>query len=208
MKLYYSPGACSLSPHIVLREAELEFELTKVDMRTRTINGGENYRAINPKAYVPALELDSGELMTEGPAIVQYLADLDPGAKLVPKPTDPHRYRAQEWLNYIASEIHKSFGPFVVPGASEENKERAQAHIHQRLEIVRGTLADQDYLVGNRYSVADIYMYVMLRWTAMFGMDSAGWPEFVAYRSSIEKRPAVRAALEAEGLKETAIFVD
>ncbi len=201
MKLYYSPGACSLSPHIVLREAELDFALVKVDMRTRTIDGGKNYRTINPKAYVPALELDSGELMTEGPAIVQYLADLNPGANLVPTPTDPDRYRAQEWLNYIASEIHKSFGPLVVPGASEENKERAIAHVHQRMEIVRDALADQDYLVGNRYSVADIYMYVMLRWAAMFHMDAANWPEFMAYKAPIDERPAVRAALEAEGLE-------
>lgn len=200
MKLYYSPGACSLSPHIVLREAELEFELCKVDMRTRTIDGGENYLSINPKAYVPALELDSGELMTEGPAIVQYLADLNPGAKLVPKPLDPERYRAQEWLNYVASEIHKSFGPLVVPGASEENKEWAQAHIHKRLGIVRDRLAQQDYLVKNRYSVADIYVYVIIRWTNMFGMDAAGWPEFVDFQSRIGNRAAVRAALEAEGL--------
>ncbi len=200
MKLYYSPGACSLSPHIVLREAELKFELSKVDMRTRTIDGGENYLTITPKGYVPALELDSGELMTEGPAIVQYLADLNPGAKLVPKPLDPERYRAQEWLNYVASEIHKSFGPLVVPGASEENKERAQAHIHKRLGIVRDRLAQQDYLVKNRYSVADIYMYVIIRWTNMFGMDAAGWPEFVGFQSRIGNRAAVRAALEAEGL--------
>ena len=185
----------------MLREAELEFELVKVDMRTRTIDGGVNFRTINPKAYVPALELDNGELMTEGPAIVQYLADLDPGANLVPPPTDPDRYRAQEWLNYIASEIHKSFGPLVVPGGSEENKERAIAHIHQRMEIVRDALSDRDYLVGNRYSVADIYMYVMLRWADMFRMDAAGWPEFVAYRAPIDERPAVDAALQAEGLK-------
>ncbi len=201
MKLYYSPGACSLSPHIVLREAELEFELVKVDMRTRTIDGGENYRTINPKAYVPALELDSGELMTEGPAIVQYVADLNPGANLIPPPTEIDRYRAQEWLNYIASEIHKSFGPLVSPGASEENKERAIAHVYQRMEIVRDALSDRNYLVANRYSVADIYMYVMLRWTAMFHMDAASWPEFVAYRAPIDERPAVRAALEAEGLQ-------
>ena len=200
MKLYYAPGSCSLSPHIVLRETGLDFELDRIDIRTRQTESGVDYRTINPNGYIPALELDNGEILLEGPAIVQYLADLKPEANLIPKAGTINRYRVQSWLNYVASELHKKFGPLVIPGTPDEAKQKASEDIQQRLELARDRLADNDYLVGNQFSVADVYLYVIVMWIGMFGMDAASWPELEAFKGRIEQRPAVAAAREAEGL--------
>jgi glutathione S-transferase len=199
MKLYFSPGACSLSPHIVLLEAGLDFTSERVDLRDKKTAGGEDYRAINPKGYVPALALDDGNLLTEGPAIVQYLADLAPAAGLLPPVGDVARYKVVAWLGYISSELHKNFSPLFNPAASEDMKAHARKMLALRLEHVAAQLAGREFL-ETRFSVADAYLFTVLGWADRVGVSLADWPVLGDYRARVAARPAVQQALRAEGL--------
>jgi glutathione S-transferase len=200
MKLYYSPGACSLSPHITLLEAGLQATLVKVDTKSHTLAGGEDFYAINGKGYVPVLELDDGRRLTEGPAIVQYLADLKPESRLAPAADSFERYRLQEWLNFITSELHKQFGPFFAPNTPAEYKPILRDKLRLRLDWLAGQLNGNDYLMGSQFTVADAYLYTILRWSSFVDIDLAKWPVVAAYKARVEARPHVREALLAEGL--------
>ena len=200
MKLYYSPGACSLSPHIALREAGLDFELVKKDLLSQTLADGSDYRAINPKGYVPALALDNGEILTEGPAILQYIADRAPDKKLAPPAGSMERVRLQEWLNYITSELHKSFSPLFNKKASEDWKSAARALLDRRIELVAQALDGRSYLMGETFSVADCYLFTVLNWTGWVAIDLSRWPSLAQYMQRVAARPTVQAALKAEGL--------
>lgn len=200
MKLYYSPGACSLSPHIALREAGLEFELAKKDLHSQTLADGSDFRAINPKGYVPALALDNGEILTEGPAILQYIADRAPDKKLAPPAGSMERVRLQEWLNYITSELHKSFSPLFNKKASEDWKSAARALLDRRIELVAQALDGRSYLMGETFSVADCYLFTVLNWTGWVAIDLSRWPSLAQYMQRVAARPTVQAALKAEGL--------
>ncbi len=200
MKLYYSPGACSLSPHIVARELGLPIELRKVDTKAKTIEGGGDYLKVNARGYVPALELDNGEILTEGPAIVQYLADLVPQAGLAPKAGDFARYRLQEWLNFLTSEIHKQFSPLFKPTTPEDYKPIAKQNIATRFDWLEQQLAAKPYLMGDQFSVADAYLFVLLGWTGPTQIDLARWPNLAAFHKRVGARPKVQEALRAEGL--------
>jgi glutathione S-transferase len=198
MKLYYSPGACSLSPHIVAEELGLTLDYERVDLRTHRTAGGEDFYAINPKGYVPALTLDDGSLLSEGPAIVQYLADLKPDSGLMPKLGDIARYHVIEWLTYINSEMHKTFTPLFAADASDAVKTDARAKLAKRFEFVGHALAGKDYLMGANFTVADAYMFVMTSWAIFQRIEV---PEAVAFfRKRVSARPAVHRALKAEGL--------
>lgn len=199
MKLYFSPGACSLSPHIVLLEAGLDFTSERVDLREKKTAGGEDFRAINPKGYVPALALDDGSVLTEGPAIVQYLADRAPGANLLPPVGDGARYKVISWLNYIATELHKNFSPLFNPAATEDMKAHARKMLALRLEYVAAQLGGREFL-ETRFSVADAYLFTVLGWTERVGVSLADWPVLGEYRVRIAARPAVQQALREEGL--------
>ena len=199
MKLYFSPGTCSFSPHIVLREAGLDIELVKVDLKTRkVVSDGSDFSAINPKGYVPVLELDNGERLTEGPAIVQYLADLKPAANLAPPAGSFERVRLQEWLGFINSELHKGFGPLFKPNTPAEYKDIARQNLSTRLGYVADQLAGRDFLTGERFTVADAYLFTVIGWGKWVGIDIAQWPALLAYQERIGKRPSVAAALAAE----------
>jgi glutathione S-transferase len=200
MKLYYSPGACSLSPHIAFREAGLPVTLVKVNTKTHQLDDGSDYYAINPKGYVPLLELDGGERLSEGPAIVQYLADRNPAAGLAPPEGTIERYRLQEWLNFITSELHKQFGPMFASDTPAEYKEILKKKLAKRLDWLAGELKGKDYLLGKQFTVADGYLYTILRWTGFVGIDLAKWPALAAYASRVAARPKVHEALIAEGL--------
>ena len=200
MKLYYAPGACSLSPHIVLREAGLDITLEKVNLRTKEVESGGNFLAINPKGYVPALELDGGEILTEGPAIIQYVADLVPEKKLVPPAGTLARARVQEWLNFIGTELHKSFSPLFNPATSDDAKAAARALIDRRLAFAANVLDAQPYLTGDSFTVADAYLFTVLSWTGYVKVDITPWPSLGAYFERVKARPAVQAAMAAEGL--------
>jgi glutathione S-transferase len=191
MKLYYSPGACSLSPHIVLLEA---------DTKTHTTADGADFYAINPKGYVPLLELDDGERLSEGPVIGQYLADQNPSSKLAPAAGTMDRYRLQEWLNFITTELHKQFGPLFQTTTPAEYKEILKEKIGKRFDWVSGELAGKDYLMGGTFTVADAYLFTMLSWTKHVGIDLQRWPALKAYQARVAARPKVREALLAEGL--------
>jgi len=200
MKLYYAPGACSLSPHIVLREAGFDITLEKVNLRTKEMESGGDFLAINPKGYVPALELDGGEILTEGPAIIQYVADLVPEKKLVPPAGTLARARVQEWLNFIGTELHKSFSPLFNPATSDDAKAAARALIDRRLAFTASALDAQPYLTGDSFTVADAYLFTVLSWTGFVKVDITPWPSLGAYFERIKARPAVQAAMAAEGL--------
>lgn len=200
MKLYYAPGACSLSPHIVLRESGLGFELEKVDLASKNTAGGEDYTGVNPKGYVPALKLDDGQVLTEGPAIIQYLADQVPEKKLAPPAGSLERYRLQEMLNFITSELHKSFGAFFNPKAPDEWKAAVRELLGKRLAYVAGQLEGKDYVMGGQFSVADAYLFTVLNWAGFIKLDLSAWPALPAYQARVGARPAVQAALRAEGL--------
>lgn len=200
MKLYYAPGACSLSPHIVLREAGFDIALEKVNLRTKETESGGNFLAINPKGYVPALELDGGEILTEGPAIIQYVADLAPEKKLVPPAGTLARARVQEWLNFIGTELHKSFSPLFNPATGDDAKAAARALIDRRLSFAASVLDAQPYLTGDSFTVADAYLFTVLSWTGFVKVDITPWPSLGAYFERIKARPAVQAAMAAEGL--------
>lgn len=200
MKLYYSPGACSFSPHVVLHESGLPFGTERVDLKTKKTESGADYDTINPKSYVPALIMNNGELLTEGPAIVQYLADLVPEKKLAPPSGTMERYRLQEWLNYISSEIHKGFGPLFNPATPEEMKTATKARLAKRFGFAATALEGRDYLMGDTFTVADAYLFTMLRWTHSSGIDISPWPALGKYIERVAARPAVIATLKAEGL--------
>jgi len=196
MKLYFSPGTCSLHPQIVLREAGLPFELVRVDLRAHKTKDGADYNAVNPKGYVPALELDDGGILTEGAVIDQYIAEQKPEAKLIPPAGTMDRYHVLEWMNFIATEIHKAFGPLF--GGSDEAKELARAKVSRRLDYAALALEARPYLVGDTFGVADAYLFNVLTWTRFTGIDLARWPALQAFFARIRERPAVQAALAAE----------
>lgn len=200
MKLFYSPGACSLSPHIALREAGLPFELVLASTKTKKLADGTDYRTINPKGQVPALLLDDGELLTEGVVIVQYIADLAPQTQLLPAFGTLARYRVLEWLNYITTELHKTFGPLFNPAFPEEGKAFNKAALAQRLAWVNEQLAGRNYLTGDTFTVADGYLFVVVNWTKLVGIDVSEWTHLGAFMGRVADRPAVQAALQAEGL--------
>ncbi|MGA9334264.1 MAG: glutathione transferase GstA [Rudaea sp.] len=198
MKLYFSPGACSLSPHIVLRELDVPFDLVKVDLAAKKTADGADFRAINPKGYVPALMTDGGKVLTEGPAIVQYLADRKPEAELAPAHGGFERYRLQEWLNFISTEIHKSFSPLFNSAMPDAGKEIYTAKLKQRFAELDAVFARNDYLMGKQFTVADAYLYTVLRWTRAFKIDLAEWPALARYFSRVDERPAVKTAVDVE----------
>jgi glutathione S-transferase len=200
MKLYYAPGACSLSPHIVARELGITLDLKKVNTKDKTIEGGGDFWKVNARGYVPALELDNGQVLTEGPAIVQYLADQKPDAKLAPKNGTLERYRLQEWLNFLTSEIHKSFSPLFKPNTPEEYKKIAKENLATRFDWLDKQLAGKDYLTGNTFTVADAYLFVLTNWTKFHNIDLARWPNIAAFQKRVGARPKVQEALQAEGL--------
>jgi glutathione S-transferase len=199
VKLYYAPGACSLNPHIVLRESGLDFELDRIDNRAKKTEDGGDYLAVNPKGQVPALKLDNGEVLTENGVIVQYIADLAKGRNLAPAPGTMERYRLQEWLSFIGSEIHKSYSNLFNPNAPEEIKTAAKQRIAQKIAIVDKALEGKDYLLG-AFSIADTYAYVIMSWTKGFGIDISHLKNATAFLERIAARPAVQAARKAEGL--------
>lgn len=198
MKLYFAPFACSLSPHIVLREAGLPFELVQVDLGSKKLADGSDYRQINPLGYVPLLELDDGTTLTEGPAITQYLADRVPERKLAPANGTLARYQLQSLLNFISTELHKSFGPLFDPSAPEAVKSAARTRILARLGWIDGQLAGRSYLAGADYSIADVYLYVVTNWAVAMTMDLSGMTHLAAWRERVGARPAVQAAQAAE----------
>ena len=200
MKLYYSPGACSLSPHIVAQEAGLDLELVRVDTKSKTIAKEGDYWAVNPKGYVPALELDDGEILTEGPAIVQYLADRKPDAGLAPLNGTAARYRLQEMLSYITSEIHKAYSPLFNPQVSAEVRAERTEYLKKRYAFLERHLAAHDYLVGDRFTAADAYLFVVTNWSKSAKVDLSAFANVLAFQKRIAARPAVRAAMQAEGL--------
>jgi glutathione S-transferase len=200
MKLYYSPGACSLSPHITLRESGLPFELVLASTKTHKLQDGTDYYGINPKGYVPLLELDNGERLSEGPAIVQYIADQVPEKKLAPPNGTMARYRLQEWLNFITAEIHKSFSPLFNPAIPDQGKAVYRAKAAQRLAWVDEQLAGRDYLMGDTFSVADPYLFVVAGWGERVEVDISSLERLGAFMQRMKARPAVHEARLAEGL--------
>ncbi len=199
MKLYYSPGACSLSVHITMEEAGLAYEALAAPTKTHQLADGTDYYTINPLGYVPLLELDDGARLREGPAIVQYIADQVPAKKLAPANGSMARYRLQEWLTFIGTELHKGFSPLFNPANPDSVKTAAKDKLAQRLKWVDGQLAGKDYLMGE-FSVADPYLYTVSRWSVPTGVDLSGYPNLQAFRARMATRPGVLAALKAEGL--------
>ncbi len=200
MKLYYSTGACSLSPHIALREAGLPFELVLASTKTHQLADGTDYYTINPKGYVPLLELDNGERLTEGPAIVQYIADQVPAKNLAPANGTMARYRLQEWLTFIGTEIHKSFSPLFNPATTEDARAAAKTRLQGRLAYVNEQLAGKPYLLGEQFSVADGYLFTVTNWGRPTGVDISALPNLTAFMARVAARPAVHEAMKAEGL--------
>jgi glutathione S-transferase len=198
MKLYYAPGACSFSPHLALREAGLAFELVRVDLNTHKLADGSDFSRINPKGYVPVLELDNGMRLSEGPAIIQYIADLKPEAGLAPKAETFARYQLQEWLGFINSEVHKGFGPLFNPKTPEDYKTIARQNLVNRLNYVAGHLAKNDYLLGKQFTVADGYLFTVLNWGQWTSIDVKQWPSLAAFQERVGGRPSVAAAQAAE----------
>jgi len=200
MKLYYSPAACSLSPHIVAREAGIPIDLEKVNLADHKTETGQDYMTVNPKGYVPALRFDDGSILTEGPAIVQYLADQKPASGLAPTAGTIERYRLQEWLTFIGTELHKSVGSLFNKAMSDEVKETTKTAIAKRLAYLNDQLANKQYLMGGTFTVADAYAFTVVNWTNFLGIDIKGYPNLVAYMGRVGGRPKVQEALKAEGL--------
>lgn len=200
MKLYYSPGACSLAPHIVAREAGVVIDLDRVDLRARTTETGQSFAAVNPKGYVPALGLDNGEVLTEVSALIQYLADQAPQATLMPKTGTPERYKVLEWIGFVATEIHKGFGALWNPTTPEEVKQGARDRLFQRFALLDKHLAGKSYLMGEGFTVADAYLFTVTNWTNFHGMSLADYPNLSAFMGRVAARPKVQEALRAEGL--------
>jgi glutathione S-transferase len=204
MKLYYSPGACSLSPHIALLEAGLPYDLVKVDLKAKKLENGDDYLKVNPKGQVPALGLDSGELVTEGPVIVQMIADKAAAKNLAPARDSAERYRLQEWLNFITAELHKNFSPLFQPAIPDEVKNFFRERLMGKFKYVDGALAGHDYLMGQQFTVADGYLFTMLSWADRMKFDLAALPNLVAYKARVAARPKVQEALTKEGLMKAA----
>jgi len=202
MKLYYAPGACSLASNIALREAGIPFDAVKVDLRAKKTEGGEDFAAINPKGYVPALRLDNGEVLTENVAVLQYIGDQNPDAKLVPPAGGMERYRLVEGLGFINSEVHKAHGIFFNPAASDETKGIYRNAITRRYGWLQGVLTGRQFLLGSQFTVADAYLYTILRWAPLAGLELAEWPALKSYADRIAARPRVQDALRAEGLEQ------
>jgi len=200
MKLYYFSGACSLSPHIVLLEAGLPFTMVKVDTKTKKTESGADYLAINSKGAVPALQLDDGRVLTEGPAIVQYLADLKPESGLAPRAGTFERYQLMEILNFITSEVHKSFSPLFNPASSADMKEAAVTNLGKKFDWLSGFLGKKPFLLGNTFTVADAYLFTVLNWSGHVKIDLGKWPVLVEYKARVAQRPKVVEAMKAEGL--------
>lgn len=200
MKLYYSPGACSLSPHIALCEAGVKVELVKAALQTHTLADGSDYYQVTAKGQVPLLELDDGTRLSEGPAILQYIADHAPASGLAPAAGTMERYRVMEWLNFITSELHKGFSPLFNPRMPQEAKEIFAARLKDKFAYVDKRLEGHDYLMGRQFCVADAYLFTVSNWAAGVGLDTTGFRNLEAYRARVKARPAVQDAMKAEGL--------
>ncbi len=201
MKLYYKAGACSLASHILLQEVGLPFTIESVDLETKRTHSGRDFKAINPKGYIPALELASGEVLTEGASILQYIADQKAETSLSPAYGTLERARLQEALNYISSELHKAFKPLFSETATEAEKKQAENALAQKFEYVSSLLSDgQHYVLGNHFTAADAYLFVVMNWCHFVGIDLQQWPNLEAYRAAMAMRPSVKAAMSAEGL--------
>ncbi|HKO88500.1 MAG TPA: glutathione transferase GstA [Burkholderiales bacterium] len=198
MKLYFSPGACSLASHIGLREVGAKFDLERVDLKTHKTVTGEDFYAINPKGYVPTLALDGGGILTENAAVLPYIADLKPESGLAPQRGTAERYRLFEWLGFIGSEVHKNHKPFFSADASEKEKSAAMEKLRERYKLIEQTLANQPFLLGNRFSVADAYLFVMLTWMTKTGLDMSQWPSLQSFYERVGERDSVKQAREAE----------
>ena len=200
MKLYYSPGACSQAVHIALHEANIGHQSERVDLRAKTTASGGDYWAINPKGAVPALDLGNGEVLTENAAVLQYVGDLADGDALLPPVGDLKRYRVLEWLNFIGTELHKGFGPLWNPASSEESKQAARDVVAKKFDFAEQRLGNGPYLMGEQLTVADPYLFAIVGWTGMHGIDLSRWPGLTAFANTMRQRPSVRLVLEAEGL--------
>ena len=200
MKLYYSPGACSLSPHIALQEAGLAYTPVLASTKSHKLQDGTDYYTINALGYVPVLELDNGERLREGPAIVQYIADQVPDKQLAPPAGSWARYQLQSWLTFVGTELHKGFGPLFNPDMPEAAKAIAKQRLLARLEWLEGQLAGKSYLMGDQFSVADAYLFTVTNWAKPTGLDISGFKHLAAYRERVAARPAVQKAMQAEGL--------
>ena len=200
MKLYYSPGACSLSPHIVLQESGLPFEKIKADTKTKVLPDGTDYKTVNPLGYVPLLELDDGTRITEGPAIVQYIADKVPQMRLAPPNGTAERVKLQSWLNFVTSELHKGFSPLFNPAMPDEAKKIFRERLATRFAHMDKHLENNDHLMGEDFSVADAYAFVVSNWAGRVDVDLAPYGNVLAWRKRVAARPAVQAAMKAEGL--------
>ena len=199
MKLFYSPGACSLAPHIVLQEVGGKFDLDAVDLKTKKYKGGD-FLKINPKGSVPTLQMDNGEILTEGAVIMQYIADQHPEAKLIPKAGTVERYRCQEWLNYIATELHKSFSPLFAETTPDTFKTQTRESLTKKFDFLTQHLKNNTFLMGQTYTVADAYLFTVLGWTKWVAIDLTKWPTLMGYVERVKSRPATMAALKTEGL--------
>jgi len=204
MKLYYSPGACSLSPHIALLEAGLPYDLVKVDLKAKQLENGDDYLKVNPKGQVPALGLDSGELVTEGPVIVQMIADKVSAKNLAPARDSAERYKLQEWLNFITTEVHKNFGPMFSPVLADDAKAFFKDRVMGKFKYIDSQLPGRDYLMGKQFTVADGYLFTMLCWADRMKFDLSALPNLLAYKARIGARPMVQEALTKEGLMKAA----
>jgi glutathione S-transferase len=201
MKLYYAPGACSLAPHIALREAGIDVDLEQVDLGTKRTASGEDYTKVNPKGYVPALGLDDAQVLTEVAAVLQYVADQRPASRLAPKAAGSmERYRLAEWLTFVSSEIHKSYGPLWKPDSVAQAKQAARDLLGRRFDYLEGVLGTQPFLMGEQFTIADAYLFTVLNWTRLHDIDIEKWPHLSGYVRRIAARPAVQAAMKAEGL--------
>lgn len=205
MKLYYTPGACSLSPHIALLEAGLPYDLVKVDLRAKKLENGDDFLQVNPKGQVPALALDTGEMVTEGPIIIQMIADRAADKKLAPARDSNERYKLLEWLNYITTELHKNLGPMFSPVLADDAKAFFKDRAMGKFKYVESQLAGRDYLMGNQFTVADGYLFTMIMWAQdRLGFDLSGLPNLMAYKARVAARPKVQEALKKEGLLKAA----
>jgi len=204
MKLYYAPGACSLSPHIALLEAGMPFDLVKVDLKAKKLENGDDYLKVNPKGQVPALDIGNGELLTEGPVIVQMIADKAAGKNLAPANGSTERYKLQEWLNFITTELHKNFGPLFSPVLADDAKAFFKDRVMGKFKYVDGALAGHDYLMGKQFTVADGYLFTMLNWAERMKFDLSAMPNLLAYKARVAARPKVQEALTKEGLMKAA----
>jgi glutathione S-transferase len=200
VKLYFSPGACSLSPHIVLRESGLPFELEQVNLQTKKLKSGGDFLEVNPKGQVPVLKLDSGDILTEGPAIVQYIADQKPESGLAPKSGTIPRYHLQEWLNFITSELHKSFTPLFKPNTPEEYAKISKENLANRFGFLDKELGKRQYLMGDKFTVPDAYAFTVVGWSKYKDIDLSRWPNLKGYMDRVAARPKVQEAMKAEGL--------